>query len=149
MGKFHGSKGVFKIDDAGGTLRDISIYIDDMQLSRKFDTPETTGEGQGNAPVREYIPGLQDADIAIKGSYDNAATTGSATVLAGIANAGGQLTAGGSLSFEVHPSGTASGTPKRTGECFMTQYDESAPVNGRVSFSAGFKVSGAIANGTN
>lgn len=147
MANFHGSKGVFKIDDAAGTLRDISIYVDDLQLSRKFDTPETTGEGGTTA--KTFIVGLQEADITIKGTWDNTATTGSETVLGSDANAGGQLTAGGTLSFEVDPAGTAVGTIKYTGECWMTQYDQSAPINNRVSFSAQFKVSGAVTRATN
>lgn len=149
MAKWHGSKSKFKCDDAGGTLRDISAHIDDISFSRKFDTPEVTGEGQSSTPTKEYIPGLHDADVSIKGSYDNAANTGSGTVLAGLANAGGQLTAGGSVSIEYHPAGTDSGNPKRTAEAYLTSYDESSPVNGRVSFSAALKVTGAVTNGTN
>lgn len=149
MAKFHGSIAAFKIDDAGGTLRDISANVDDLSLSRKFDTPDVTGQGQSAPAVKSFIVGLGEADISIKGTWDTTSNTGTATVGAALANAGGQLTAGGSLSFEVHPGGTATGTPKRTGECYMTAYDESAPVNGRVSFSAQFKVTGAITNGTN
>lgn len=149
MSKFHASKGVFKIDDAGGTLRDISIHVDDLQLSRKFAETDVTGEGQSAPAVKSFIIGLGEADISVKGSWDNTATTGSETVLGGLSNAGGELTAGGSLSFEVDPAGTAVGTIKYTGECFMTSYNQSAPVNGRVSFDATFKVSGAITRATN
>lgn len=147
MASFHGSKGVFKVDDSGGTLRDISAYVDSVDFPQNVDMAETTGEGGTTA--KTFIPGVREGKISVKGTWDNTASVGSETVLGALANAGGQLAAGGSVSFEYNPAGTATGTTKYTGECYMTSYQQSSPVNGRVGFSADFQVTGAITRATN
>lgn len=149
MAKFHGTKAVFKIDDSGGTLRDISPHVDDVTFSQKLDTVDVTGEGQSSAPVKSVIVGFTDATISLKGSWDNTANTGSETVLGGVANNGGQLAAGGTLSWEYNPAGTGTGTIKYSGEGYLTQYDQSSPVGGRVGFSATIAITGAITRTTN
>jgi hypothetical protein len=57
----------------------------------------------------------------------------------------GQVTA---LEFEYGPGGSASGDIKYTGSAFCTNYSVSNPVDGIVSFTADFQVSGAVTRGT-
>ena len=65
-------------------------------------------------------------------------------MLSGLAAAGGELTAGGSLTFIYGPEGSTGGDIKYTGECYMTSFSQSAPVDGRVSFSATFQRTGDL-----
>lgn len=147
MAAYHGSKAVLKVDDSAGTLRDISLYVDSVDFPQSVDMAETTGEGGTTA--KTFIPGVREAKISVKGTYDTTATTGSETVLGGLANAGGQLAAGGSVSIEYNPAGTASGTTKYTCEAYMTSYQTGSPNSGKVSFSADFQVTGAVTRATN
>ena len=129
----HGKSAAFKIDDSGGTLRDISNVLTDVAVSRTADVAEVSAFSNSS---KAYVAGLVDATITISGSFD-------ATVdgyLKGILGAEG--------SFEFYPIGTSSGNPKASGECIMTSYDRTPDVGGAVTFSAAFQVSGDVTEGT-
>jgi hypothetical protein len=129
----HGKSAAFKIDDSGGTLRDISNVLTDVAVSRTADIAEVSAFSNSS---KAYVAGLKDATITISGSFD-------ATVdgyLKGILGASG--------SFEFYPIGTTGGNPKASGECIMTSYDRTPDVGGAVTFSAAFQVSGDVTEGT-
>ena len=129
----HGKSAAFKIDDSGGTLRDISNVLTDVAVSRTADVAEVSAFSNSS---KAYVAGLKDATITISGSFD-------ATVdgyLKGILGASG--------SFEFYPIGTTGGNPKASGECIMTSYDRTPDVGGAVTFSAAFQVSGDVTEGT-
>jgi hypothetical protein len=129
----HGKNAAFKIDDSGGTLRDISDVLTDVAISRTADVAEVSAFSNSS---KAYVAGLKDATITISGSFD-------ATVdgyLSGILGAEG--------SFEFYPIGTTGGNPKASGEAIMTSYDRTPDVGGAVSFSAAFQVSGDVTEGT-
>ena len=129
----HGKNAAFKIDDSGGTLRDISDVLTDVAVSRTADVAEVSAFSNSS---KAYVAGLKDATISISGSFD-------ATVdgyLSGILGAEG--------SFEFYPIGTTGGNPKASGECIMTSYDRTPDVGGAVSFTASFQVTGNVTEGT-
>ncbi len=129
----HGKNAAFKIDDSGGTLRDISNVLTDVAVSRTADVAEVSAFSNSS---KAYVAGLKDATITISGSFD-------ATVdgyLKGILGAEG--------SFEFYPIGTTGGNPKASGECIMTSYDRTPDVGGAVTFTAAFQVSGDVTEGT-
>ena len=129
----HGKSAAFKIDDSGGTLRDISDVLTDVAVSRTADVAEVSAFSNSS---KAYVAGLKDATITISGSFD-------ATVdgyLKGILGAEG--------SFEFYPIGTTGGNPKASGECIMTSYDRTPDVGGAVTFTAAFQVSGDVTEGT-
>ena len=129
----HGKSAAFKIDDSGGTLRDISNVLTDVAVSRSADVAEVSAFSNSS---KAYVAGLKDATITVSGSFD-------ATVdgyLKGILGASG--------SFEFYPIGTTGGNPKASGECIMTSYDRTPDVGGAVTFSAAFQVSGDVTEGT-
>lgn len=130
----HGKNSVFKIDDSGGTLRDISNVLNSVSFPREVETLETTSFGSSS---RSYVVGFSDATISIEGSYD-------ATVDGYLAGVVGSET---SLSFEYGPEGSTSTYVKYTGECFLTSYEVSGGVGDIVSFSAEFQVTGAVTKG--
>jgi hypothetical protein len=129
----HGKNAAFKIDDSGGTLRDITDVLTDVAVSRTADVAEVSAFSNSS---KAYVAGLKDATITISGSFD-------ATVdgyLKGILGAEG--------SFEFYPIGTTGGNPKASGEAIMTSYDRTPDVGGAVTFTAAFQVSGDVTEGT-
>ena len=129
----HGKSAAFKIDDSGGTLRDISNVLTDVAVSRTADVAEVSAFSNSS---KAYVAGLKDATITISGSFD-------ATVdgyLSGILGAEG--------SFEFFPIGTTGGNPKASGEAICTSYDRTPDVGGAVTFTAAFQVSGDVTEGT-
>ncbi len=129
----HGKNAAFKIDDSGGTLRDISDVLTDVSISRTADVAEVSAFSNSS---KAFVAGLKDATLTISGSFD-------ATVdgyLSGILGAEG--------SFEFYPIGTTGGNPKASGEAIMTSYDRTPDIGGAVTFTAAFQVSGNVTEGT-
>lgn len=137
MAFVHGKSAAFKLDDSGGTLRDLSAYLDDLSFPRDIETAETTTFGVAGS-AKTYITGLSDATISISGKFDATADG----YLAGVI---GQAA---TLSFEYGPAGTTPGNVKYTGECIMTSYEVSASVGDVVTASADFQVTGQITRTT-
>jgi hypothetical protein len=135
MAFVHGSDSVFKLDNSGGSLTDISTYVNNVDFPETADVAETSTLGASN---KTYIVGLKDATISLGGLFD-------ATVDAILGAVVGQSA---TLSFEYSPEGTASGKVKYTGECILTSYTLSSPVGDVVGFSADLQVSGAVTRGT-
>jgi predicted secreted protein len=131
----HGKSAVFKVDNSGGSLTDISAYCDNVDFPITADTAEVTTFGDSS---KEYVAGLKDATISISGSWDATADG----VLAPIV---GQSA---TVSFEYGPAGSTASNIKFTGECICTSYNVTAPVGDKVSFSAEFQVTGAVTRGT-
>ena len=135
MAFVHGSDSSFKLDNASGSLTDISTYVNNVDFPETADVAETSTLGASN---KTYIVGLKDATISLGGLFD-------ATVDAILGAIVGQSA---TLSFEYSPEGTASGKVKYTGECILTSYTLSSPVGDVVGFSADLQVSGAVTRGT-
>ena len=131
----HGKSAVFKLDDSGGTLRDLSSYINEASMPRDIETAETTAFGSS---AKSYIVGLTDATISISGMFDSTADG----YLAGVV---GQAA---TLSFEYGPLGSTAGMVKYLGECILTSYELSSPVGDVVTFSGDLQVTGAITRTT-
>ena len=129
----HGKSAAFKIDDSGGTLRDISNVLTDVSVSKTADVAEVSAFSNSS---KAYVAGLKDATITISGSFD--------------ATVDGYLKAivGASGSFEFFPIGNSSGLPKASGEAICTSYDRTPDVGGAVTFTASFQVSGDVTEGT-
>jgi len=135
MAFVHGKSADFRLDDSGGTLRDISAFLEDVSFPRSIETAETTTFGSS---AKSYITGLTDATISISGKFDATADG----YLAGVV---GQAA---TLSFQYGPAGTTAGNIKYTGECIMTSYEVSATVGDVVTASAELQVTGSITRGT-
>lgn len=131
----HGKAAVFKIDDSGGTLRNISDALNSISFPREAEVLETTSFGSSD---RTYIVGFKNGTISIEGSFD-------ATYDGYLAGALGQ---DATLSFEYGPEGSTSTYTKYTGECILTSYESTAGVGDVVSISAEFQISGAVTRGT-
>tara|TARA_R100001015_G_C4607916_1_gene163067 strand:- start:875 stop:1285 length:411 start_codon:yes stop_codon:yes gene_type:complete len=135
MAFVHGSDSVFKIDNAGGSLTDISAFVNNVDFPETADVAETTTLGASN---KTYISGLKDATISLSGVWDATADAIFGAVVGQAAT----------LSYEYSPQGTTGGNVKYTGECILTNYAISSPVGDVVAFSADLQVSGAVTRGT-
>jgi len=135
MAFVHGKDSVFKLDNSGGSLTDISTYVNNVDFPETADVAETSTLGASN---KTYLAGLKDATISLSGLFD-------ATVDAILGAVVGQTA---SLSFEYSPEGTGSGKVKYTGEAILTSYALSSPVGDVVAYSADLQVSGAVTRGT-
>jgi hypothetical protein len=128
----------FKLDNAAGTLTDISAYIDSVGgIANTTDMAETTTFG---ATSKTFQGTLRNGDtISISGKWDSALNTQMVALL-GLAT---------SSTFEYHPAGTTAGLPKVSGECFVASYEVSSAVADLVTFSASLQITGAVTWGTN
>ena len=131
----HGKDSVFKLDNASGSLTDISTYVNNVDFPETADASETTTLGADN---KTYIAGLKDATISLSGLWDATAD----------AIFGAVVGQSATLSYEYSPEGTASGKVKYTGEAILTSYAISSPVGDAVGYSADLQVSGAVTRGT-
>jgi hypothetical protein len=131
----HGKSTVFKVDNSGGSLTDISNTLTDVGFPQTVDTAETSTFGSS---AKSYVVGLTDSSLSISGNFD-------ATVDAHLAGILGQSA---SVSFEYGPEGSTAGYVKYTGEALMTSYEKSGAIGDVVSYSAEFQVTGAITRGT-
>jgi hypothetical protein len=131
----HGKSTVFKVDNAAGSLTDISNTLTDVGFPQTVDTAETSTFGSS---AKSYVVGLTDSSLSISGNFD-------ATVDAHLAGILGQSA---SVSFEYGPEGSTAGFVKYTGEALMTSYEKSGAIGDVVSYSAEFQVTGAITRGT-
>ena len=131
----HGKDSVFKLDNASGSLTDISSFVNNVDFPETADVSETTTLGADN---KTYIAGLKDATISLSGLWDATAD----------AIFGAVVGQSATLSYEYSPEGTASGKIKYTGEAILTSYSISSPVGDAVGYSADLQVSGAVTRGT-
>ena len=131
----HGKDSVFKLDNASGSLTDISSFVNNVDFPETADVSATTTLGADN---KTYIAGLKDATISLAGLWDATAD----------AIFGAVVGQSATLSYEYSPEGTASGKIKYTGEAILTSYAISSPVGEAVGYSADLQVSGAVTRGT-
>lgn len=137
----HGKFAVIKMDNAAGTLFDLSGISNNIDYPESMGTGETTSFGQ---TAKTYLVGLTDATVSIGGTYDN---TLAATIRAAIASVVNGTNA--SLTVEYSPQGTTTGKPKYTFEAIPTGFSTSTPVAGVGTFKLDLQRTGATTDGTN
>ena len=131
----HGKDTVFKLDTvaSGNALTDISSYTDTSDLARTIETGETTTFGADN---KTYVIGLADATISLGGKWDEDLDE----VMVG----GNQII----RDFQYNPEGETSGRVEYTGDCILTNYTISNPLEDVVMWSADMQITGAVSRGT-
>jgi hypothetical protein len=138
-GKVHGKKSYFAIEDSvATTLRNIGVHCDSIVLDRDLDMADSTTIGQ---EAKTFVPGLDGAEISLGGKFDSLAVTGPDVVLAG------DFAAKVQVGFEYGPEGNTAGNVKYSGECFVSKYQVSTPLEGVVKFSSTIKITGAVVRG--
>ena len=130
-----GKDAVFKLDNSGGSLVDLSTYITDGSHSLDTATAETTSLGKDDTTL---IATIGSASLSVTGLFD-------ATLLAHLGAVRGSSS---SLSYEFYPAGPTSGLPKVSGECVLTNMSPSASVGGVEGLSFSLECTGAQTIGT-
>jgi len=133
-----GKNSTFKLDNAAGSLQNLSSFITDISgINNTTAMIDTTTLGDSSI---EFTPGLRNGDtITITGNYDATPNTHFTALL-------GQST---TSTFEYSPAGDTAGLPKVSGECWITSYQPSSAVADVVKFTATLQISGAVTWGTN
>lgn len=136
-----GFRAYLGLDNAGGTLQNVSQYADDFSFPQAVEMLEVTPFG--TAGVKRFIPGLSGGDtVSVSGALD----TTLHSQIAGMLAAQKAGTAG--FSLEYGAGGSVSGQPKQTAEVYVATYEVSSGVGGRTEFSASLQVDGAVTNST-
>ena len=136
MGAKRGLSADIRIDDAGGTLRDISRSVKTVNFSRDAELLDAT-TFQAPGGDKEFIVGFKDNKFDIEGNAD--------AVVAGYLNgiSGQEAT----VSFQYGPEGIAAANRRYTGECVMVSYRESTTATGLNTFTASFQITGQVTVG--
>ena len=133
QGAVAGHKFVFKLDNAAGTLVDLSQYSPKGSLGISQETYDTT-TADGSAS-RGSMLGLKGGDeFTIDFLYHQDLETILAAIYA--------LNTGASQTYEYGPDTNTTGKPKYTGECFLMRYQLDNAVGGPATMNATFKMTG-------
>jgi len=133
LAKESGLASTLSVDDSGGTLRDISNDVTSVTINTPSGVQDVTGLDKS---AMERLLLLGDGSGTITGVFNDAATTGSHTVLKNYRTIlAGQV--GRTLTFAV--SGQTLSM-----EVILTSYDLNRAPDGSLTFSAPFQLS----NGT-
>lgn len=125
----HGKAAVFKVDDSGDVLRDLSAYLSSAGLTRNADLAEVSTFG---STYKSFVGGLIDGKLPINGIFDPTVDG----YLTGIL----QL----SKDFEYYPQGVGATLVKEAGKVILTSYEIVAGLDGASTFTGEFQVDGAI-----
>jgi hypothetical protein len=130
-----GKDAVLKLDNAAGSLQDLSS--DGMSINPSWNRDDHDVTTFGNTGHR-HKPGIQNNSFTVEFNYSDAVYT-HLTALRGVDV---------SQSFEIYPKGTTSGYPKESGECFLTNLSLPRDAINPEKIQATFVVDGAVAFGS-
>ena len=128
-----------KIADSGGTLRNMTSYVDTMgALGKEVASLDVTSFADA---AEKIIAGIETSqEFTLAGHFDDTATTGPDAVFAPLV--------GTKASFEFYPIGTTAGRRKFSGTALELSYKITAAVKERVAYEATFKLDGTMTVGT-
>lgn len=132
----HGKNAHFALDGTAASLVVLSDTLNEITMPQPIETAETTAFGDDD---KTYITGLGDATISLSGMFDATVDT---MINGNISNLKSGSVA--TLSFEYGPSGSASSSPKFTGEALITSYEIGSPVGDVVTYSLELQVTGGV-----
>ena len=130
----HGKVTHIEIDNAAGSLVDLSSYCDEVGYPSEVSTHETT-TFKKNSVTR--IVGLADGSLSMSGPYDP-------TIDAHMNNLKNAFRDGTitSATYKYGPEGNATGKRQYTGELVLKSYEVNSPVGEPPTFSAEFDFTG-------
>lgn len=128
------------LDGVAGSPVDVSDYVDNFSFPQPIDTLEVSVFG---TTAKQFIPGMTDGGVvSLSGPADVAMGTFIATLKA--AQAAGST----SSTLTWGPGGSVASQIKQSAEVYVSAYDVSSSVGGRVEYSASLQVTGTVTNGT-
>lgn len=136
----HSKLSKIKIDNAAGSLTDISDSSDSVGFPEELDLVETTPFGSTS---KTYLAGFADGKLTVSGSWNRTLHTHLSAVKTAFRD--GTIS---SVSVEYGPEGVDSGDIKITCEAVMVNYEKSSEVKDQVKWSAEFQITGAVTETT-
>ena len=130
-----GKNSVFKLDNSGGSITDLSAYITDVSVDFGDDAADVTAYGNSS---KDYILTLADGSLGVTALFD-------ATLLAHLGAVRGSSS---TLSYEFYPAGTTGGLPKINGECILTSMSPGSSVGGTATLNFNLQCTGDQTIGT-
>jgi len=125
-----------QIDNAGGTLQDLSAYANSVDFGFPRDMLDTTTFG---STQKTSMPGFGGGDdIAIAFRYDPTVES----------HLNGLATLTTTTTVQIAPSGTATGKEKYSFETYLMNYPIKATPEGIDEITATFRKTGAYSRGT-
>lgn len=136
----HGKATKIQVDNAAGTLTDITNVSNSVEMPRPVDTAETSTFG---STAKQYVPGMNDSTVSISGLFDPTFDAMISAVLDGQAD--GTIV---SSTVEYGPTGGLTGKTKYTCEVIWTSYSVSTGTGDVASFSLEGQRTGPTVRGT-
>jgi hypothetical protein len=131
----HGKKYVVKIDNAGGVLTERSNNFKSVDFEENVELLDSTA--------------FQDTDKTYEVGFKDNKFSGSGNWTAAIdAHLGAILGQDATVSFELGPEGSTTGSVKYTGECRLVSFKKNGSVSSLNTFTAEFQISGPVTRGT-
>lgn len=128
------------IDGVNGAGTNVSPYVDNFAWPQSIDTLDVSVFGTA---AKAFINGLTDGDsITMSGPYDVAMHS----ILTAVKAA--QSAGSSTCTVQWGPGGSVSGQARGTAEAWLSSYQLSSGVGGRVEYTASLQVTGAVANTT-
>ncbi len=135
MAKIHGRGVALSIDgDDLGAAVSGGKYTTSVTFARTAETHDVTTHGHNS---KVYASGLKDSTATLEGVYDSTAATGPGAILR-------PLVGGNAVELVYEPEGTGVGKPLATVDVIVNSYEESAPVNDMITWTAECQGSGDI-----
>lgn len=134
MPKAHSRVATVHLDNAAGSLIDITSFVDTANLSDSIDMTEVTNLGVN---ARTYLEGLAGTTLSISGPADNTLYVQLAAI----------RQSGTTRSIQYRPMGGTSGFPTVTAEAFLSSFQLNAQVGSAATFSATLTCTGTVTYG--
>jgi hypothetical protein len=131
---------VVKLDNAAGALQDISGYC--SACTPSWELGEYSAKPLGTTST-QYATGYFEGTVELSGYWDATIHAQMAALFAGFQ--GATVT---SSSWEFGPGGSTAGLQKTSAELVMTSYEYPSEEDSLNTWSASFRVTGGITNGT-
>ena len=111
----------------------LAAFLDNVDFSTDMDIADTTTFG---ATWKTAVAGIPGGTISFSGLYDPTASTGPGAILFPL------VTAGTAVTVLFYPGGNTSGQSlyTMTNGGIVTNYSESSPVGGAVTFSGSIQI---------
>lgn len=132
----HSKLTVVRVQNAAGSIVNISTYCNSCQLPEELELVPTTTFG---ATSKTYVIGFADATFSLGGFWDPTFDAIFTALKVGF-RAGTFL----SRTFEYGPAGLTGGFVKYTGEFVLTSYEKDNEIDGVTEWSAEGQVTGDV-----
>lgn len=125
--RHHGQVSEFYSDDAGGTERELTDYVEEFAISMTKGVADATTKGDA---ARVMVGGKYGFELTLTGVYDDTATSGPSVVLMGL------VKASAAADFRLGMGGLSAGDRSLAGQAIWSDYQETSPLEGAVKWTA-------------